>query len=95
MTRMKSLAGLVLCCALMGCKDTAYPSVDPSVAPATDSRFDLKKIGQFHDDDAYSSFRTVYILTDRKTGAEFVGVSGIGISELTGAGGKSARTVEQ
>jgi hypothetical protein len=79
----------------MGCKKTAYPSVDPSVEAVTDSRFDLKKVGQFHDDDAYSSFRTVYILTDRKTGAEFVGVSGIGISELTPTGGKPAGTVEQ
>jgi hypothetical protein len=91
----RTLAGIALCCALMGCKKTAYPSVDPSVEAVTDSRFNLKKVGQFHDDDAHSSFRTVYILTDRKTGAEFVGVSGIGISELTPTGGKPVGTVEQ
>jgi hypothetical protein len=91
----RTLGGIALCCALVGCGDTAHPSVDPSVDAVTDSGFDVKKIGKFYDGDAYSGHRTVYILTDRQTGAKFVGVSGIGISELTPTGGKPAGTVEQ
>lgn len=45
-------------------------------------RFDLKKVQTFYDSDAYYGVRNVYVLTDSETGKEFVGVSGIGITEL-------------
>lgn len=45
-------------------------------------RFDLRKVQTFFDKDSYSSTRSVYILKDKQTGKEFIGISGIGISEL-------------
>lgn len=46
------------------------------------SRVDVTRIGVFRDDLAYSGRRGVYVIRDKKTGAEFLGISGIGISEL-------------
>lgn len=45
-------------------------------------RFKVERVGVFKDDLAYDARRGIYILTDTKTGREFVGVSGVGISEL-------------
>lgn len=44
-------------------------------------RVDVARIGVFEDDAAYNGRRAIYIITDRKTGQEFIGISGIGISE--------------
>jgi hypothetical protein len=52
------------------------------ISPSTGSRFEVRRVGVFKDDAAYNEVRGIYILTDRETGKEYVGVSGIGISEL-------------
>lgn len=44
-------------------------------------RFSLQKVQTFQDPDAYGKVRNIYILIDNSTGKEFVGVSGIGITE--------------
>jgi outer membrane biogenesis lipoprotein LolB len=71
---------------LAGCQktDQHLPNVEAQATQATvePSRFDLKQVGQFEDYEAYTDSRTIYILTDKQTGQQFVGVSGIGISEL-------------
>lgn len=48
----------------------------------TSGRFNVERVGVFRDDLSYDGRRGIYIMTDTKTGKEFVGVSGIGISEL-------------
>ena len=48
----------------------------------TNGRFKVERVGVFKDSLAYDERRGLYIITDTKTGQEFVGVSGIGISEL-------------
>jgi hypothetical protein len=45
-------------------------------------RFSVRKIGKFYDMSAYDNWRSIYVVTDSETGAEYVGVSGVGISEL-------------
>ncbi|HSI08801.1 MAG TPA: host-nuclease inhibitor Gam family protein [Rariglobus sp.] len=45
-------------------------------------RFTLVRVTEFGDSFAYNQHRAAYILTDKKTGKEYVGVSGIGIVEL-------------
>lgn len=45
-------------------------------------RFVVTRVGVFRDDLAYHDRRGVYIIKDNTTGKEFVGVSGVGISEL-------------
>ena len=53
-------------------------------AYGTDSgdRFTVSRVGVFEDEIAYDNIRGIYIIVDTKTGKEFVGVSGIGISEV-------------
>ena len=46
------------------------------------ARATVTRIGVFEDDLAYNSKRGVYLIRDEKTGKEYLGVSGIGISEL-------------
>lgn len=47
-----------------------------------EARFTLVRVTEFSDSFAYHDKRAAYILTDKQTGAQFVGVSGIGIVEL-------------
>lgn len=46
------------------------------------ARATVTRIGVFEDDLAYNSKRGVYLIRDEQTGKEYLGVSGIGISEL-------------
>ncbi|KPN73687.1 hypothetical protein [Neisseria sp. 74A18] len=48
----------------------------------TDNRFGVKRIAIITDQLAYRGERGVYLITDSKTGKEYVGLSGIGISEV-------------
>lgn len=51
-------------------------------APAVNSnRVKVTRISVFQDDLAYGNNRGVYLIQDTVTGQEFIGVSGIGISE--------------
>lgn len=54
----------------------------PVEAGSVDYRFEVTRVGIFEDDLAYDDERGVYLIKDHETGAEFVGVSGIGIAEL-------------
>ena len=60
-------------------KKTAVPNQDVYQQP---QRFKVEQVGIFADELAYDNRRGIYIITDTKTGKEFFGVSGIGISEL-------------
>lgn len=48
-----------------------------------DSRIEVTRIGVFADDIAYGSRRGVYAIVDRKTGKEYIGISGVGITETS------------
>lgn len=83
------ISALFISAGLSGCegKKDKYPSVsgqvykeEPKIISNT-SEFDLVKKQSFFDDDAYSQVRSVYILKDKQTGKEYIGISGIGISE--------------
>lgn len=52
------------------------------VADPDATRFQVRRVATFDDDKSYTGNRSIYLLTDTKTGQQFVGVSGIGISEL-------------
>lgn len=81
------LASLAL--TISGCDSNAerYPSVTGQIQQeqpkfvSNTSEFDLIKKQTFYDEDAYSGTRSVYVLKDKITGKEYIGVSGIGISE--------------
>ncbi len=74
---MKSilLVGLLFVC---GCgPNTTMPKVETQ----PNDRVSVERIGVFEDNMAYNSKRGIYIITDKKTGKEYIGVSGIGITE--------------
>lgn len=51
--------------------------------PVTDGTLvTVERIGVFKDDLAYQERRGVYVIRDNATGREFIGVSGIGITEV-------------
>lgn len=47
-----------------------------------DGRFKVERVGVFKDNLAYNDKRGIYVITDTKTGREYLGVSGIGVSDL-------------
>lgn len=65
------------------------PTVDASLhgrseaAPHPEvNRFTVTRVATFGDGLAYGGVRGVYTIADTKTGREYVGVSGVGISEV-------------
>ena len=60
--------------------DGRYPVKNETISDNS-SDFVLIKKQTFYDESAYGNVRNVYILKDRVNGKEYVGVSGIGISE--------------
>ena len=88
------LASLVL--TFSGCEDNretqrqTFPDVGARVSNTPreqvtliqpELKFELKKVQSFSDSAAYGGYRDVYILKDNETGKEYIGISGIGISE--------------
>lgn len=45
-------------------------------------RVKVVRINRFYDVIAYNGERGIYLITDEKTGKEFIGISGIGITEV-------------
>ena len=66
--------------------DMAMQSRQRLAAPAAPvsegDRVSVERIGVFKDDLAYNERRGVYVIRDKATGREFIGVSGIGITEV-------------
>lgn len=46
------------------------------------NRVTVTRLSKFRDNLAYDNERGVYLIRDNQTGQEFIGISGIGISEL-------------
>lgn len=100
---MRTLFPLLVATSLVGCGPpppdmtviAPRATVQAPIAPGAD-RFTVTRVTTFYDSMAYNSQRSIYILRDTKTGAEYVGVSGIGISELgSHLSGKVTVTHEQ
>lgn len=85
-----ALLGIGITVGLTACNKTAEPSVPiapqqlikASDLPPTSQRFGVEFAGTFQDDTAYENKRRIYILTDKKTNRQYLGVSGVGISEI-------------
>jgi uncharacterized lipoprotein YajG len=78
---------LIACAALMllaGCSvpPTMEMSGDEKAASATNADWSIERVAVFRDTLAYDNRRAIYILTNAHTGKQYVGVSGIGISEM-------------
>lgn len=72
---------------------------DPTMPMPTlqsNDRVSIERIGVIKDDTAYQARRGVYVIKDKKTGQEFIGISGVGISETgSHSSGKSSTTDER
>ena len=67
---------------LTACDPGPQPqNIDAGIVSAS-TRFDVKKEAKFYDSEAYSNYRVIYVITDKKTGREYIGVSGVGVSEV-------------
>lgn len=94
----------LILCAILGAAACGpapdMPPVDSTVrgGSATSGRFKVERVGVFEDGLAYGDKRGVYLITDTKTGAEYVGISGVGISSTAahwvGVAGKGGHNVE-
>lgn len=67
---------------LSGCDQSPQPATIPAPVSSDFGRFTVSQVASFHDSDAYNDTRKIFLLNDKQTGAEYVGISGVGISEV-------------
>lgn len=84
---MKRLAAVAACVLLLaGCDQGPAPAetkLNVSTELSGDgNRVTVTRMSTFSDSLAYNNERGVYLIRDNQTGQEFIGISGIGISEL-------------
>lgn len=97
---MMRAAVVAVALALCGClPDTTMESGDPTQSRQRidGERFIVERVEVFRDRIAYNDIRGIYVIKDKRTGREFIGVSGIGIAEMgshTQSNGKTTYTVE-
>ncbi len=83
----------ILALALTGCRDVEEVAV--STPPEKGTRFNVQSQGAF--EAGYGNHpREILILTDTKTGKQYLAVTGCGTTEMhTEGSGKNAHTVEE
>ena len=81
MTCMTIIAATI---AMTGCDDVTRVDreVRQKMPVNVNDRVQVVKIQEFRDDLAYDNVRAIYVITDKETGKEFIGVSGVGIVEV-------------
>lgn len=77
------LAGLCAL-ALSGCDDRNLPDVrQQTVSDSINTgRFEMRVVDEVHDRNAYNNSRGIFIITDTKTHREYLGVEGVGVTDL-------------
>lgn len=103
--RNAGLALSLLAGGLIGCdsKNENYYNIDMTThntelksITAESEQVQIERVGIFKDDLAYRGERGVYRIKDPETGKEFIGISGIGISEVgSHSSGKTTVTDER
>jgi len=72
---------------LSGCDTGPVPAKSTmavsSQLSADADRIKVTKMSEFRDALAYDNWRGVYLIQDKQTGQEYIGISGIGISEIS------------
>ena len=100
--RCRKLAIFFVATLLSGCSpapDTPMQTTspadhnEPEMKPAVGARFSITRVGVFQDSLAYSGKRGIYVVVDKQTGKEYLGISGVGVSEIGhhGKGGEDER----
>ncbi len=102
MTRINIIALIALAAvASSGCSkhetNPASVTFEKEISAEAATKVEVRLVGTFHDDLAYQKQRGVYRIIDRETGKEYLGISGIGITEVgqhKEGSGDSKHTVE-
>lgn len=83
---MKFLIILTSLLMLSACQESEAERVEREqkrgVQVEPQSRVTVKRISKFYDNIAYNGERAIYLIIDEKTGKEFIGISGVGITEV-------------
>jgi hypothetical protein len=87
------LAPLVATMLILGCEPPK--PVSHTLAQSADSRFSVTLAGEFYDNIAYGSKRGIYVLRDSETGRDYVGISGVGIAEISSHSESNGKTSSQ
>lgn len=92
---MKLLASLIVLASLVGCSpDNGVPPSNMNLQVSGRVRVTL--LNQFKDEVAYNDVRGIYLIEDTETGQTFIGISGIGISEVgSHSAGKNHRVSDE
>lgn len=97
-SKLTVVALMVSVLTLTGCapEPTMMMSNQNTVQLQDQNRVQVTRIGVFKDDLAYNARRGVYVIRDNKTGTEYIGISGVGIQEVSSHhSGKTRTTVER
>lgn len=78
---MKKLI-LLAAVGLAACGPKPDTPMNVATPPQSAGRVVVTRIGVIADELAYYDRRGIYIIKDNETGAEFIGVSGVGITEV-------------
>jgi len=79
---MKKLLVLITSLFLFGCGvKVADDMKTEQTVGLSNNRIIVERINSVRDNLAYGGRRGIYLITDTKTGIEYIGISGIGISE--------------
>lgn len=90
---MKKTILAALCALLAACQPDADTRMGVQVPTSSSEAIEVTRVGVIADDLAYGHRRGLYRIVDRETGREFIGVSGVGITEV-GAHKAGKSTVE-
>lgn len=78
---MRKLLLIIVTLLIAGCDNSPQPERIESQISVDSGRFKVVQVAKFSDSDAYNDVRKIFLITDKQTGVEYVGVSGVGISE--------------
>lgn len=99
---MRQLIAVMLFLVISGCNYQQNPDEAQiygkglGVTYKSTERFKIERVGVFKDNLAYDDRRGIYVITDTDTNQQFIGVSGVGISELAAhQSGKTRLTDER
>jgi hypothetical protein len=81
---MKKTILAALCALLAACEPRPQPDtrMGVDVPTSASARIEVTRVGVINDTLAYGDRRGLYVIRDNQTGREYIGVSGVGITEV-------------
>lgn len=82
---MKRIALLLVGLLVVGCKPEATQTmvIPNTTAVSKSDEVEIVLVGTFKDKLAYDNIRGIYRIKDKVNGGEYIGISGVGIAEVS------------